>query len=676
MPKRSTIGYPTRLKSRVSQEKLGEVERAFSLLKIAKYARAERESVWNDNVRRYKGKQWADDEDTTADRIVVNMTFSTITTMVPFVTGGDIKFLVEPQSRDSSKAKATAQKVYLNRLWSSRQVAGKKRIRQALTDSLIYGDGFIRVSYDVESIPSYDGAGRPIPNSESDVVRYSLDRVSPWDVFMDPDASDLLDARWYFVRYTRPVKEIQDDKRYYNTKGLEAETSNFDSEQNQVERNQYSEDANRLDDFMVLYDFYDADKRRMITITHQTDNPLRWIDEVEGTLVQFPNHEIPGSPWHMSEVEVVRDQQDELNKTRSQMITYRRRNAVKFLYRADVLSDEAVTALTSSIVNEGVPIDVDVPMEDIVSIIAPPEIQSDLYNLNELVRSEIFELTGVNEYLRGASPDIKRTATEATIIEGGTNVKTTDKLRAVEAGAEEIGQLLLDIAAETLPGTDYDELSEFVTGREAEQVLAAKTAEQPPPPTQIEGGPPLGAEGNAPLGGTQPIQPGVPAPAPPTTPFDDFGRPQDTEINIEPDLFVGIYKVLVERGSTELRNPQLKEQRFKEMFMTVSSTYPVLLQAQVQPDLRRFLELWLEAAGVDDIERMFLNQDQDPAVGQLLAQYDPQAGGDGFGVPPAEGAGNVPIAGRQQGVGQPKPESTGPPTDQIAPENSGILPPQ
>lgn len=631
MPKKSTIGHATKLTSRVSVEKLAAVERAKQLLRVARYARSDRESVWRDNVSRYKGKQWPDDMDNTADRLVINMTFSTITTIIPFVTGGDIKFLVEPLSKDAEKAKATVQKVYLNRMWTDRDVAGGKRVRQGLTDSLIYGDGFSNVTYDVKAIPQYDATGRAVPNSEQDTLTFNIQRVSPWDVFLDPDATELSDARYYFVRYTLPVKDVQEDKRFFNTKGLEAEANDFDGTNDRVERNQYSEEANRIDDFVILYDFYDAEKRRLITFSNQSDNPLRWIEDVARTLVQFPNHTIPDSPWHMSEVEVVASLQDELNKTRSQMITFRRQNAVKYLYRADLLSDDAVNALTSSIANQGVPIDADLPMDDIVSILVPPELQQDLYNLNELVRSEIYELTGVNEYLRGAAPGIRRTATEASIIEGGTNVKTTDKLRIVEYAAEEIGQLILDISADTLPGTDYDELSQYITGREAEQVLAAD---------------------------------------PEAAVYDPQGRPLDTEMTIEPQLFVGRYQVKVERGSTELRNPQLKEQRYKEMFMTVASTYPVLVQAGVQPDLKRFLELWLEAAGVDDLERMFINMEQDPQAGQLLAQYDPMQGGLGSGIPEEQ-----PIPGRQQSPGQPKPEATQAPTDLIDASNSGMLPP-
>jgi hypothetical protein len=82
-----------------------------------------------------------------------------------------------------------------------------------------------------------------------------------------------------------------------------------------------------------------------------------------------------------------------------------------------------------------------------------------------------------------------------------------------------------------------------------------------------------------------------------------------------------------------------------------------VLQAQgINPDLRKMLELWFEAAGVEDFEAIFGTAPQPSRSPEQLSAI--QQGGNALG-------GSAP--------GQPELGNVGPPGAAPSPENSGII---
>ena len=133
----SKIGYPQKLTRRVNRERVDAIDRAKRLLKYAGDIRLQRESVWLKNEKMYEGKQWnIDIDDPTADYITINMAFSTINTIVPFITGGDVTFIVKPYSGEADSTLARYQQVFLNRLWRSNEFNGSAVLTGSAWDSL------------------------------------------------------------------------------------------------------------------------------------------------------------------------------------------------------------------------------------------------------------------------------------------------------------------------------------------------------------------------------------------------------------------------------------------------------------------------------------------------------------------------------------------------------------
>ena len=583
--------------------------------------------MWLQSSTQYEGSTaWAaNPDDPTADLISVNLSFSTLNTLLPFVADEDPGFLVEPYSGDASAENAQILQSFINRLWRSNDVQGTKHMRDATFDYLLYGDGYIKVGYSIEQKKIFSGDGDVVDNNV-DIAAFQVERINPWDVWIDPWSDGLPNARWVVQRITLPRVEVENNDQYQFSKNDEG--ASVDTE------NMSSEDSQRLDDsmksdFITLYEYYDLQDDWMMTFLPGGTKLLKYVEHVICPIIQMANYRINNSPYHMGELEQMASLQDELNKTRSQMITHRRRNVAKWMVKEHLLTPEAEEAIKSSKVNDIISIESNEPFANIIAPVHATPLSSDSYQIDAQIHNDINEVTGVNEYLRGVPQNISRTATEASIIEGATNIRTRHKLLQVEEAARATGQMLLDIIRDVLPLTDFEEMSMFITGREAEKLNRVT--------------------------GQEDLQ-------------------TDVTLQPIPEIFEGKYEIRVERGSTELRNPEVKANQLKDMTVMMLSALPQLKEEGIFFNLQRLMEMWFEAEGIDDVDALF-EPDEEQLQRQQIAlerqQNEAAAAANGGGP----GGGGV-VSGARTAPGQPRAATTGAP-DAIPDEsNSGILGPR
>ncbi len=139
----------------------------------------------------------------------------------------------------------------------------------------------------------------------------------------------------------------------------------------------------------------------MISFFPGASTVVRYVEQITCPIVQVPNYRIPNSPYHIGELEQIRSLQLEINKTRSQMMTHRRRNVMKWVVNEARLSEDALEAMRSGIVNDVIKVESNEPIESIIQAIVPIPLSADSYTLDDRMRADVNEITGVNEYLRG-----------------------------------------------------------------------------------------------------------------------------------------------------------------------------------------------------------------------------------------------------------------------------------
>lgn len=416
------------------------------------------DAVWRRLVDLYKGRHF--DTYSEDDRVLVNMVFSTVNVIAPSIAVNYPKITVNAVNPDNA-ANAVITEAVVNYWWRFKDISSE--FRRAVKDFIIVGHGWIKVGYrfveenvvgtDTDpSDPSVEGGEE---SSQTVILEDSpfAERVSPFDVFIDPDATSMKDARWVAQRVRRPIRDVKSDKRYNRAARDEIQA---------VVNGKYSDDPSRkkINDKSVGYaevwEFYDIANRSMCVFAEGGDKfliaPMRMPYSFGQPFVMIRNYDVPDCFYPIGDLEQIEPMQHELNETRTQMMNHRKRYARKWLYKESAFDSMGRSALQSQEDNVMVPVISDEPLGNVIqpmpAVINPPE----FYNQSELITSDINQISGVTEIQRGGSPEIRRTATEVSLIQDAGNARTADKLAIVEKSISEVGRRMVALARQFMTG--------------------------------------------------------------------------------------------------------------------------------------------------------------------------------------------------------------------------------
>jgi hypothetical protein len=443
-----------------------------------RWRREERyDDLWSRMIDMYRGKHYkASTED---DQLLVNIAFATINVIAPGVSVNYPKITVSAKNFDKA-ANAVVTEAIVNYWW--RHYDCQKEFRRAVKDMLICGHGWIKTGYRFveKTNEPYETADELATNapesiSESEMIitedRPFVERISPFDVFVDADATSPMDMRWIAQRVRRSLKEVKKDKRYNATARNEAAPSHYskwgadDFRGNLRPRRSEGDD----DAYVEIWEYYDIDRGMMSVFCDGSDKFLVAPVEIPFSFghpfVMLSNYDVPDHFYPMGELEAIEPLQMELNQTRTQMMNHRKRFSRKWLYKESAFDADGRSALESDEDNVMVPVISDEPIGGVITpmpaVISPPE----FYNQSNLISSDIDRVSGVSEYQRGSMPEIRRTATEAGIIQDAANARSADKLAIIELGIAATARRLIALAQQFMTG----EQAIRIAGSDAQQ---------------------------------------------------------------------------------------------------------------------------------------------------------------------------------------------------------------
>jgi len=165
------------------------------------------------------------------------------------------------------------------------------------------------------------------------------------------------------------------------------------------------------------------------------------------------NYEVPDNFYPMGELESIESLQLELNETRNQMLNHRKRFARKWIYSKDMFDEDGVRALESDVDNTMIPIMGDVNPANFIAPLPSIGTPPDFYNQSQMIEEDINTVSGVSDYMRGQPESaIRRTATEAAMIQDAANSRARDKLAKVESFLADCGERIVQLMQEFLTG--------------------------------------------------------------------------------------------------------------------------------------------------------------------------------------------------------------------------------
>lgn len=414
------------------------------------------DGTWQRLIDLYRGKHY--DYLTDEDRLLINISFSTVNVIAPSVAVNYPKIAVNATKPDDAP-RAIITEAVVNYWWRHYKI--RPQFRQAVKDFLIVGHGWLKCGYRfVEEDKEVDDGNEQIEAEANQITsvtvvtedRPFVDRVSPFDMFVDPDATSMADARWVAQRIRRPMKEVKNDKRYSAKarESLEGQTMT-----------RYSEDPHRREirdpdeKFVELWEYYDLTNKTMCVFAdceHFLVKPTKMPYTFGHPFVMIRNYDVPDQFYPMGDLEAIEPLQRELNETRTQMMNHRKRFARKYLVREDAFGADGRAALESDEDNTMVPVQGDENLNNVVApfpaTMTPPE----FYNQSQIIQGDVEYVTGVSEYQRGGLPEIRRTATEAAIMQDAANARAADKLATIEQSIAEVAQRMVQLAQQFMDG--------------------------------------------------------------------------------------------------------------------------------------------------------------------------------------------------------------------------------
>ena len=472
------------------------------------------DALWRRMIDLYRGKTYHGDTlgagysgNVSYDRISVNLAFSTINVIAPSVAVNHPKITVTA-NKEGDEDRAVFNEAIINYLWRHHDY--RKPFRRAVKDFLILGHAWIKVGWrfveqerplspmerdqqivtaaeEVQDfaymnpdmagdLPSDEDIAASVPNTRMEIVEDQafVERISPFDMLVDPEATCLEDAKWIVQRIVRPLHEVKKDKRFKRSvrQGLEADSGVRYRWNNDTEREQYSDLVERVS----IFEYYNIEDGTMCVLSQTGSDflldPTPMPYSFGHPYVMLRNYDVPDTFYPIGDLSQIESLQEELNKTRSQMVNHRKRYARKYLYHERSFGPEGREALESDEDGRFVPVvDENRNLGDIVVPLAQTPLAPEMYNHSHLIEADINTVSGVSEYQRGQMPETRRTATEASIIADAGNARAADKLATIEIIISKVARMVMQLMQQYM--TEAQMIR--VTGKDDQEYFIAYT---------------------------------------------------------------------------------------------------------------------------------------------------------------------------------------------------------
>ena len=455
------------------------------------------DQLWRRMVDLYRGKHWPNTTISNEDLIAVNLAFSTVNVIAPAVSVNHPKIVVTPNQPEDEDRAAFVEAV-VNHLWRHHDF--RKPFRRSVKDFLIFGHGWLKVGWnfveqertlsDTErdellidavgetdmfamenpvmagDLPTDEQMAASIPDTAMMVVEDQpfIERVSPYDIYIDPEATCLEDAQWICQRIIRPLEEAKKDKRYKASArknlGADSVLNPMFTPTDREQQDQYLQD---IVDRTVIFEFYDIVNNKMSVLAQNGEeflvDPIPMPYAYGQPFVMLRNYDVPDYFYPMGDLEAIESLQEELDKTRSQLVNARKRYARKYLFHERSFGPEGREALEADEDGRLVPVvDENKSLNEVVIPMPQTPLSPEIYNYSAIIEQDINTVSGVSEYARGSMPEIRRTATEASIIADAQNARAADKLAIIEIGIGHLARRVIQL------------MQQFMTGEQMAQV--------------------------------------------------------------------------------------------------------------------------------------------------------------------------------------------------------------
>lgn len=415
------------------------------------------------------------------NKISVGVSFATINTIFPAVSVNNPKITVTANHPDLTNVAETVEAV-VNHWWVHFDF--QDEFRAAVKDYLILGHGWIKCTYlyseedkqrppdemqgefedklnekyqaiearpqDAALFPSDEEIFDLIPTVAKVVMEDhpQIERVSPFDMFVDPDASRLYDAKWLAQRIAVPYDVAKDNKDWKAKL-----RKDFEDRKQSMKKDDgfYDDQIDKDRDYIFVFEHYNLEEGTVCLMTLDGDDfllpPTPIPYDFGQPFVMLRNYDIPEKFYPMGELECLRPLQLELDFTRSYQLRDLANHVRKYVTRKGTLDDDNMGRLSSPVDGEVISIEESATEQPqmAVALMQSLDIPQQTYQMSGVIQDDMTRTSGVSDYEMGQMPETRRTATEAGIIKDASNARSADKLAQIENSLSKIARRVIQL---------------------------------------------------------------------------------------------------------------------------------------------------------------------------------------------------------------------------------------
>lgn len=443
---------------------------------------------WRQLIEEYRG-YFAGLQDS-ADIYVpsLNLIFAYVKSEIPSLYLRDPKIKVNAKKKTSVLSSKILEKA-LNYIWRKKKI--KRENKKNVLDSLLVGHSWFKTGYTGSFGTIEDGNGNTFDFiDKEDFFGY---RVNYENITFNPDAQDQpFDCTW--IAHKVPLSK-PDAKR--NTKwNLSDVNWVAGNEENSIVRTTPDEDKPPVEPDVERAIFYEVwDKlggRKFIVspgVEHYIEQPGKMPYEMKGLPFSFLRlNEDPLCPYGIPDCYMFEPQVIELMKIRAAAIDHIKRYNRQLLLAQGHMDPDTKEQFMQGVTGAVLEVRTDgKALGDIVAPIPYPQLQTDMYAVEERIKEDMINVSGQSATERGATQKTTtRTVRELVQIQKGGDNRRSDKIDTIEDFVEDIASnlvaLLQQLATEpffvALTGETPEELMEQLKGRPSADKAGAITNER------------------------------------------------------------------------------------------------------------------------------------------------------------------------------------------------------
>lgn len=504
--------------------------------------------------------------------IPINLIYAYTKTEIARLYFRDPWITVNPKRLEDIGASQIAEQI-VNYVWG--ELALKSEIKKTLLETILVGHSYIKVGYaaefgTVESQPKEEekrGPGRPkkkvaeIETSEyiksENVFAY---HVPYKDILFDPSATFPAphNARWMAHKIVKPLRAVKESGIYEHTDMLKSSTAlddpkmSYGSSDGGTSKTQKDKDIRAV----TLYEIYDLDQMRVVTVSPGCDYYLNQINYPEWLssgfpFVQLAFNPVPGEVFPLSDVAAQEPLIIEMTKIVAIWINHLKRWNRQIFIEPDLFTDEELDKFKDG--NDGAIVKAQGPIAGKYDIPQYPPVQQDSYQ----IYNEAYKLYQV---VSGQTPSDQggqakaptRTLGELRLQMTGGHARADEKMDVLEDFIAEIARKLLGIMQKKY---DLPKIARIVGPKSIQQKIQGVLPQRP---------------------SAQPQMPGVPGQQPQPNPVEAQSFTSDFSFSWNRQDILGEMDVDVVGGSTV---PMDKESNLEIMEKMI----PMLPAAGIMP---------------------------------------------------------------------------------------------